>query len=204
MSREIVEGIKLNYLVVVAHPDDEVLGAGATILKLQKEGHTVAVATMSNHAAARVNISVTLSDDQKRAFEILGVKKSYSANFPNIKMNTVPHLELVQFIESWKHGHEAFFKIFHDSLDFAFLLRSPYPAKSYVKSDMVREGCELGNQHPLQRVSTLRGKTTIHDLGHVVKEHFLGASTVIREGVFDASDQGHRGHLGYEFHIPHS
>jgi len=90
----------MNYLVVVAHPDDEVLGSGGTILKLVEGGHNVAVATMSNQAAARANISVTLSDDQKRAFEILGVRKSYSANFPNIKMNTVPHLELVQFIES--------------------------------------------------------------------------------------------------------
>lgn len=89
----------MNYLIIVAHPDDEVLGAGATILKLQEEGHKIAVATMSNHASARTNISVTLSDDQKRAMRILGVKKSYAAHFPNIKMNTIPHLELVQFIE---------------------------------------------------------------------------------------------------------
>ena len=34
----------MNYLVVVAHPDDEVLGAGATIHKLIKDGHKVAVA----------------------------------------------------------------------------------------------------------------------------------------------------------------
>lgn len=89
----------MNYLVVVAHPDDEVLGAGATIHKLIKEGHKVAVATMCNHAAARAHLSDTLAADQKKAFEIMGVSKSYSADFPNIKMNTVPHLDLVQFIE---------------------------------------------------------------------------------------------------------
>ena len=89
----------MNYLVVVAHPDDEVLGAGATINKLIKEGHNVAIATMANHAAARANISDTLSSDQKEAFEIMGVSKLYSADFPNIKMNTVPHLDLVQFVE---------------------------------------------------------------------------------------------------------
>ena len=77
----------MNYLVVVAHPDDEVLGAGATIHKLIKEGHKVAVATMANHAAARANISDTLQADQKKAFEIMGVSKSYSADFPNIKMS---------------------------------------------------------------------------------------------------------------------
>ena len=89
----------MNYLVVVAHPDDEVLGAGATIHKLIRQGHNVAVATMANHAVARANISATLADDQKMAMDILGVEKCYAADFPNIKMNIVPHLELVQFIE---------------------------------------------------------------------------------------------------------
>ena len=90
----------MNILFVVAHPDDEVLGAGATIHKLVKEGNRVAVCTMANHAAARANISDTLSDDQAKAFEIMGVHKSYTGDFPNIQMNTVPHLHLVQFIES--------------------------------------------------------------------------------------------------------
>lgn len=96
----------MNVLFVVAHPDDEVLGAGATIHKLVKEGHKVAVATLVNHAAARANLSDTLSADQEKAFSIMGVHKAYSADFPNIQMNTVPHLKLVQFIESciedWK------------------------------------------------------------------------------------------------------
>lgn len=89
----------MNYLVVVAHPDDEALGAGATIHKLVEQGHKVAVATMANHAAARANISDTLAEDQAKAFEIMGVSKCYAADFPNIKMNTVPHLDMVQFIE---------------------------------------------------------------------------------------------------------
>ena len=90
----------MDYLVVVAHPDDEVLGAGATIHKLIKQGHNVAVATMANHAAARTNISDTLTSDEAEAFNIMGVSKSYAADFPNIKMNTIAHLDLVKFIES--------------------------------------------------------------------------------------------------------
>lgn len=89
----------MRYLIVVAHPDDEVLGAGAAIHKWIQNGHRVAVATMANHAAARANISDTLSADQAKAMKIMGVEKCYSADFPNIKMNTVPHLDLVQFIE---------------------------------------------------------------------------------------------------------
>jgi LmbE family N-acetylglucosaminyl deacetylase len=89
----------MNYLVVVAHPDDEVLGAGATIHKLVDEGNNVAIATMVRQASARRNLSDTLSEDQKKAIKIIGATKSYGADFPNIKMNTVPHLELVQFVE---------------------------------------------------------------------------------------------------------
>ena len=96
----------MNVLFVVAHPDDEVLGAGATIHKLVNEGHKVAVATLVNSAGARANLSATLSDDQEKAFSIMGVHKVYGADFPNIQMNTVPHLKLVQFIEAciedWK------------------------------------------------------------------------------------------------------
>lgn len=96
----------MNYLFVVAHPDDESDAAGGTIHKLIKEGHNVAVAIMVAEAAARRDLSKTLSDDEAEAMKILGVDKVYHANFPNIKMNTVPHLELVQFIEKciddWK------------------------------------------------------------------------------------------------------
>lgn len=89
----------MKYLVVVAHPDDEVLGAGATINKLIKEGNEVAIATMANRANARANISETLTNDEAEAYKILGVSKSYVADFPNIKMNTIPHLDLVRFVE---------------------------------------------------------------------------------------------------------
>lgn len=89
----------MRYLVVVAHPDDEVLGAGATIHKLVKEEKEVALVIMVKHVKARANISDTLAEDQNRAMKILGIKKVYMAEFPNIKMNVVPHLELVQFIE---------------------------------------------------------------------------------------------------------
>lgn len=107
----------MNYLIVVAHPDDEVLGAGATIHKLIKEGNNVAVVTMVNHAAARSNRSDTLENDQEKAFKILGISKSYSADFPNIKMNIVPHLDLVQFIEKCIEDFKADAIITHHPSD---------------------------------------------------------------------------------------
>ena len=90
----------MNILFVVAHPDDEVLGAGATIHKLVCAGHKVAICTMANNAAARSNISATLQEEQREAFEIMGIHNAYAGDFPNIQMNTVSHLTLVQFIEA--------------------------------------------------------------------------------------------------------
>lgn len=107
----------MNYLVIVAHPDDEILGAGATINKLVAQGHRIAVAIMSGHAAARANISETLSADEEHAMAIVGVKKVYHADFPNIKMNTVAHLDLVQYIESCIKDWQAEAIITHHPAD---------------------------------------------------------------------------------------
>lgn len=91
----------MTYLVVVAHPDDEVLGVGATIHKLTKEGHTVDVCILSTEAKARAfrPEDSQLNDDLNESTKMLGVRKRYEGVFPNIEMNTVPHLQLVQFIE---------------------------------------------------------------------------------------------------------
>lgn len=97
----------MRYLFVVAHPDDEVLGAGATIHKFVNARHDVAVAIMCGEATARRDLSSSLSADEAEAMKILGVKKIYHASFPNIKMNTVPHLELVQFIEGCVEDWQA-------------------------------------------------------------------------------------------------
>ena len=42
----------MKFLLVVAHPDDEVLGAGASIYKWSHEGNIVDVAIMSTEAKA--------------------------------------------------------------------------------------------------------------------------------------------------------
>lgn len=41
-----------------------------------------------------------LEDDTNVSNKFLGVNKIYEGTFPNIEMNTVPHLKLVQFIEA--------------------------------------------------------------------------------------------------------
>lgn len=92
----------MKYLLVVSHPDDDVLGAGASMWKWSHEGHEVDVAIMCAEAKARAfrPDDKELENDTNDALEFVGVHRKYEATFPNIEMNTVPHLKLVQFIES--------------------------------------------------------------------------------------------------------
>ncbi len=92
----------MNYLIVVAHPDDEVLGAGATMYKLSQAGHSINVCIMSGEVNARnsrPNLD-ELSLDLDDSMNVLGVNRVFKGNFPNIELNTVSHLKLVQFIEN--------------------------------------------------------------------------------------------------------
>ena len=88
-------------LIIVAHPDDEILGFGATGAKLVKQGETVQPVILCGNVDVRHKrpTDEELYDDMLRANKILGFEEPVLGSFPNIKMNTVPHLEIVQFIE---------------------------------------------------------------------------------------------------------
>ena len=109
----------MRYLIIVAHPDDEVLGAGATIRKLTAEGHTVDVCIMSTAAAARAHrpSDCELFSDMRSSADSLGIGTIYEGDFPNIKMNTVAHLELVQFAEKAILGSSPDVVITHHPAD---------------------------------------------------------------------------------------
>lgn len=109
----------MKYLLVVAHPDDETLGAGASMYKWTREGQTVDVAIMCTEAKARAfrPEDNELEDDTNASNKFLGVSKIYEGTFPNIEMNTVPHLKLVQFIESVIRESEPDIIITHHPAD---------------------------------------------------------------------------------------
>lgn len=109
----------MKYLLVVAHPDDEVLGAGASMWKWSHEGDEVDVAIMCTEAKARAfrPSDTELECDTDAATNYVGVSKKYEATFPNIEMNTVPHLKLVQFIESAIRESEPDIVITHHPAD---------------------------------------------------------------------------------------
>lgn len=109
----------MKYLIVVAHPDDEVLGAGASISRWTQNGDIVDVVIMCAEAKARAfrPDDNELEDDTNASTKYLGVDRIFEATFPNIEMNTVPHLKLVQFIESAIKESEPDIVITHHPAD---------------------------------------------------------------------------------------
>lgn len=89
------------YLTVTAHPDDEVLGFGASAYILSGKGHKIYNCILSGSVDSRQFRPELkeLYDHTRKAQEIIGAEPPILGDLPNIKFNTVPHLELVQFIE---------------------------------------------------------------------------------------------------------
>ena len=75
----------MKYLIVVAHPDDEVLGAGASISRWTQNGDIVDVAIMCAEAKARAfrPDDNELEDDTNASTKYLGVDRIFEATFPS-------------------------------------------------------------------------------------------------------------------------
>ncbi|HEX8252180.1 MAG TPA: PIG-L family deacetylase [Thermoanaerobaculia bacterium] len=89
----------MNILAVVAHPDDEILGCGATLLRLKNEGHRIFTVVLCSNAAARVDRPDDLSRWAAESAAMIGIEDSLLCDFPNIQFNAVPHLDMVKKIE---------------------------------------------------------------------------------------------------------
>jgi len=94
-------------LVIAAHPDDEILGCGATAARLVREGREVHFAIMgegitSRHQqrdeADRAALEKLHSHARAAAAEV-GVKNVALHSLPDNRLDTVPLLEVVKLVE---------------------------------------------------------------------------------------------------------
>ena len=92
----------MEILVLAAHPDDEVLGMGATIKKLSKNNN-VFLAILTEGATAQYKdkkmVQVRREACQKSS-KYLGIKKISFMDYPDMKLDTIPHVEINKKIES--------------------------------------------------------------------------------------------------------
>ena len=97
----------MRVLVVAAHPDDEVLGCGATAARLVVEGHEVHFAILGEGITSRhrnrsdADSAEVVALDQKAhaAAAKLGVKSVVLHKLPDNRLDTVPLLDVVGIIE---------------------------------------------------------------------------------------------------------
>ncbi len=89
-------------LVVVAHPDDEVLGCGASLARHIAEGDEVKVVFLADGVSAREGKLEHLPDRRlaaRLACQELGVDDLVFNEFPDNQLDTLPLLQLAKAIE---------------------------------------------------------------------------------------------------------
>lgn len=96
----------MNVLILAAHPDDEVLGCGATIARHCAEGDEVHVVVLGEGATSRRNGSAdqpqevsALAASAQEAGDVLGVSSVTVHRLPDNRFDTVALLDIVQLVE---------------------------------------------------------------------------------------------------------
>ena len=97
-------------MVVAAHPDDEVLGAGGVIKKYSNSGKEIIAVILGEGQTSRYNkrkdvpsnVIGELHNNTFLSADVLGYKKIYFADFPDNRFDDVNLLDIVKFIEKIK------------------------------------------------------------------------------------------------------
>jgi LmbE family N-acetylglucosaminyl deacetylase len=93
----------MNILIVAAHPDDEVLGCGATAARMAREGHSVYISILGEGMTSRPEADRTPLDDlhtcARRAADMVSAKDLCLHGLPDNRFDTLPLLEVVQIVE---------------------------------------------------------------------------------------------------------
>ena len=88
-------------LVVVAHPDDEILGVGGIILKHVKTGDEVSILVLGDGESSK-DSGADIAKREKQAQAVakaLGVREIILKKFPDNQFDSVPLLEITKEVE---------------------------------------------------------------------------------------------------------
>lgn len=89
-------------LVIAAHPDDELLGCGGTLVKHVLSGDEVRAIIACEGESVRYSNrnDIAQSEDSKAAAKIIGISKLYNLGFADQKLDTQAVLTIAQALES--------------------------------------------------------------------------------------------------------
>ena len=91
----------MNILIIAAHPDDEVLGMGATIKKLSKN-NVIHLCVITDGATAQYSNKKMIDVRKKdciKSGKILGISKYYFLGYPDMKLDSIPILNINRDLE---------------------------------------------------------------------------------------------------------
>lgn len=140
----------MKILVIAAHPDDEAYGMGGTIAKLSAQGHEVHTLIITDGCTAQYAGLPDLPEviEKKRAEalaanRILGAVEVHFGTFPDMRLDTVPHVEMNRLIEETVDSvrPEAVYTHFYGdvNLDHQLVYRSTLVAVRPMPGQCVKE-----------------------------------------------------------------
>ena len=89
----------MKILIIVAHPDDEILGCGGVLSKYYNEEKLLI--TLTDGESARLPLKSQNRNNLTKEFilPILNIQKFVSGDFPDNKLDTIPLIDIIKFIE---------------------------------------------------------------------------------------------------------
>lgn len=88
-------------VVIAAHPDDELLGAGGTLARHVRDGDEVHAIVVADGAGSRypAELVSSLEKQARRAGEVIGFTSLQFLQLPDQRLDTIPLIELTQRLE---------------------------------------------------------------------------------------------------------
>ncbi len=151
----------MKILVTAAHPDDEVIGMGATIKKMVKKGNNVHLCVVSEGASGQYTDKKMIQIRKNaclKSGKLLGISHFDFLGYPDMRLDTVQHLEINRQIEKIirKFKPKVVYTVSHNdmNIDHKIVFESTFtatrPQSSSVKQLLTYEiiGSVRNSFHP--------------------------------------------------------